>query len=358
MSVVPGQWSILIRTFLVVPLCLMSAAVSLCGATPAFSDTVALNEMQRALDLSYRGRYDEALGLLQNISERSSDDPASYLLHAAVQEAYMVEYDNYKWEDEFYRFLDTVRGKAKRMLDDPATEGWGRYYLGAQHSYRAIHQVYKGSPLSAINDALRARTEFKKAVAVDSTVYDAYLGLGIFDWATARIVSYIPFLSDKSDEAIGEIEKAIEGGRYSKVAAKSVLSWILILDGRYHEARTIVEELVERYPEGCYFRIALATILLDAREWKEAEQVLSELLALVADNPEARYQQALAHHGLAQVYFATSRFDEARMESDAALALRGGENVGRRLCELFDDAEKLRQRIDEKLGTERAKGAG
>jgi len=307
------------------------------------------DEIKNGLELSYRCRYEEASQEFDRLIEKDQENPLGYLLKAALLETKMVDFANLEGEKEFYSLLEEVESKAMRILKENPEDPWAHYYLGAQYSYKSVHQLANRSFWTGFRNGLRARREFQKAVKSDPSLYDAYLGLGIFHWATSKAFSWIPFLGDNRQKGIREVELAMEKGYLSQVAAKSVLVWIHLLDHRFENALKWAEELLESYPENRFFWISLATIYYEKGDWVKVEETYKKLLTLVLDNPPCSYHRILSHAGLAEAYYHLGSYELSLKESELALLYGNEPPPHPRLKEILDKVKSIQKKVRKRM---------
>ena len=100
--------------------------------------------------------------------------------------------------------------------------------------------------LTAYIDGRRAYRNAGKAVALDPALYDAYLGIGAFDYYVATLSGFVRALAftgggDKA-QGLAKLRLAAERGRFSRVAAKLLLVGIYFpLEKKPREAWSILE---------------------------------------------------------------------------------------------------------------------
>jgi tetratricopeptide (TPR) repeat protein len=306
--------------------------------------------IQRGLDLTYRAEYEAALEEFDAALALDTIDPAGYLFKAACLETYMVDYDSRCFEEEFYALIDLCQRKAEARLKIVPEDGWSRFYLGTCHAYRAVHDIfYKGSYLSGVSHGFKTIREFEQALREDSTVYDAYLGIGIFDWGLDKVVSKLPLVNRSSDEAVDRVTLAFERGVYSRVPAKSVLAWMHVIDERYDQALVHARELCENFPQSRFFKVILGSIYLDLEEWDPALEVWWDLFELATFDSLAFYPRAVARLGLARSYFGKGDFERCIEMCSEALGAERPDPMNRRLKADLEELETLKRKAEKEL---------
>ncbi|MFI4937619.1 MAG: M48 family metalloprotease [Candidatus Berkiellales bacterium] len=96
----------------------------------------------------------------------------------------------------------------------------------------------------------------------------------------ARVLA---FSFNSSQEAINHFAKKLQRGNYqSQIGTLYGYVLALIEDGKYHEAKPYVEQLLQAYPDHPFFQLAYATIEINTNQTQKA---LSRLANTLKDHP-------------------------------------------------------------------------
>ena len=93
-------------------------------------------------------------------------------------------------------------------------------------------------------------SSLKKAVKIDTSLYDAYYGLGTFHYwrsAKSKILRFLIFRKDQQ-KGINKVWRANKKGRYTDVEGKYALVAIYYDCGDYEKAFALNQELNELFP--------------------------------------------------------------------------------------------------------------
>lgn len=233
-----------------------AAAVLLGASVPARALTEADRKVVEAgLDALYRGDGDGAEKIFEDaVAERPGDPALS--LGDAIAAWWRMENDFApEGSPEAKRFLDAdsrAIADAKRATAK-GDDAEAFLCLGASYGLRGRLEAAQKRWFKAYGDGRRAYRGAQRAVKLDATLDDAYLGLGAFDYYSATLSRFVRFFifakaADKS-QGLAELQKATRG-RFSGVAAKFLLVGIdWTFEKKPAEAWTILEELRERYPD-------------------------------------------------------------------------------------------------------------
>ncbi len=275
---------------------------------PSRMDTL----IRDGLSFAYRERYPEAFMIFGQIIQEYPEEPAGYVLKAALWSLYMLDFTTREGEPEFFHLVETGIRKARARLQteqDSTQRAWYEFFQGAAFLYRAERKVRHRDYLDAVKDGWRGYRALSHAVALDSTLYDAYLGLGTVHYALSEVPRWIrillPFLPPGDRErGLQEMRMAAERGRYVRVLAQDALAWTLAYGGRAREGLPLAESLVRAYPQSRAFRWTLSYIqrkLGHWKDWADNHQVIFYLT--IRDQWGYPYDVALASY-----YLAVARF--------------------------------------------------
>jgi len=228
------------------------------------------------LEHIYSGRSDLAIPEAQALEREQPEHPLGYLLEA---EARWWQIWCLAAEYKYGMSLPWHRGKAagdQAYLDVVAkAEALAEAAL-AKHESAEMH-LYAGMAgglasrmygLRAENRAgaragVRAREHFMRALALDPTLADADMGLGLYNYyvdtlsAIARVLRFFMGIPGGSkEEGIRQLQLAIDHGQLTPALARYYLAVNLhLFDQKYEQALQVATPLVEKYPENPIFRL-------------------------------------------------------------------------------------------------------
>lgn len=273
------------------------------------------------LEHIYSGRSDLAIPEAQTMQREQPEHPLGYLLEA---EARWWQIWCLSAEYKYGMNLPRHRGKApgdQAHLDVVAKAEALADAALAKHESAEMH-LYAGMAgglasrmygLRAENRAaaragVRAREHFLRALALDPSLADADMGLGLYNYyvdtlsTIARVLRFFMGIPGGSKEdGIRQLHAAIDHGQLTPVLARYYLAINLhLFDLKYEQALDVATPLVEKYPENPIFRLvrgdlygklgrkplaiadyraAAATPINDAGCRKKIDQLVKESLA-------------------------------------------------------------------------------
>ena len=267
-------------------------------------------ELTRVVDLFYDLQFDAAMKAAEVITARYPGHPAGPFYRSIVYyQKFLVEEPKSKetlklFEREGQRAIDAGDGM---MAANPAQ---AHYYLGATHGFRARVLAAQKHYVKAVPEAMRSVRHVKDALKIDPTLTDAYLGLGMYHYFTARMpkgAKPFAYLLGGSwgdrEKGLEELHKVADHGGPARMEARSVLSVIYAMEAErnFDKSEAFLKELMERYPHNPLYRLRRTYVAERRQAWSEAVAfadcegpwiaALPSSLQSIARN-EARYRTA------------------------------------------------------------------
>ena len=262
------------RTFIL--LALGVCALLTAPRSAAAGNLSLLPGTETILEHIYSGRSDLAIPEAQVMQREQPEHPLGYLLEA---EARWWQIWCLSAEYKYGMSLPRHRGKApgdQAYLDIVTKAEALADAALAKHESAEMH-LYAGMAgglasrmygLRAENRAgarvgVRAREHFLRSLALDPSLADADMGLGLYNYyvdtlsTIARVLRFFMGIPGGSKEdGIRQLHVAIDHGQLTPVLARYYLAINLhLFDLKYEPALQVATPLVEKYPENPIFRL-------------------------------------------------------------------------------------------------------
>lgn len=219
-------------------------------------------DVLRGIQFLYEWETDRAEACFREIVERKPKDPAGYFYLAMVSWSRLaIGFWSGEMVEEYIERIDRAVAVARAEIEDGRPSAWTYFYLGGALGFKGrfylMERRWFGSFLLAA-DAVEA---LKTCQRMDPLNKDVLLGLGIFDYYTAKMSGVLKFLTyllvhrgDK-EEGLQKLHSAAGEAAYSTWEAKSVLLHIyLFMEEDFAMALPLARELAERFPSGLRYR--------------------------------------------------------------------------------------------------------
>lgn len=309
----------------------------------SFSFSQPQSWIEQVTALTIDGYFNQAEALVnQEIAETDSAlAPCLYL--ASVLNSKMTHFESNDQAHRFVKVLRFIIKKTNQQLEQAylpdSLLARLYFYRGSAYGYLGFFQGQKGQWFKALKNGLKAIDDLTACTKLDSTFYEAYLGLGTYKyWRSTKLkaVLWLPFLKDLREEGIADIKRAMRTSSNSRYMALHQLVYILIDYKRYDEALKYAEEGIQKFPKSQFMWWAYAHVFFKSHQYPQAIRAYTHLLSLIESHPESNPSHWLdCQVRLAEVYKRLGQKQQA--QKIARLILDKADQ--------FPDTEKNRQRL-------------
>ncbi len=294
---------------------LLLLSSNLLGSVPA--NPLLDQLIQQGKEQLYRFNLDSSLATFKQVQKTFPAYPHGYFYEAYLLLIYYSQDEaNLALEGRFKAAAQKAAevGEQFRKRDPANPEGW--YYEGITQGVWGIYHVLNHSYIKAYFAGRKAKGYLEKTVELDSTYYDAYLGLGIFHYYVDLLPGLLKFivkiLGFEGNRELGRQEiwwTASKGQFFRKEAQFGYYVMEYFLEGKYAEGIRGVMELYREYPHNPALSLLLG---YHYRRTRQLAQAIS-MFESVSD----RYKENLPsisimkYYNLMVCYFTLNRFDRA-----------------------------------------------
>lgn len=260
--------------------------------------------LQKGLDGIYSMDFDLADRSAQEVIKLAPEHPHGYFGWAAaamMRYIYETEQGDHALVKLFEERSAIAAEKAKAWLKTHPDDAEVMVVYGATFGVAARLQAIKHQWIRAYFTARKAIAWQKAALKADPACYDAYLGIGMYDYYTDVYPSFIGVLSKvmlrgNRKRGIEELRLASEKGRFSNVVADLLLVEIAIED-RFGardpaEGLRLMAKIRKRYPHSAMLHAAEISALYEAGRFDEVKKASEEFLSKVSTGAYAPMQEA------------------------------------------------------------------
>jgi hypothetical protein len=201
--------------------------------------------------------YAAASALLSHhLDSVPADNNALYML-VAVEQTRILDYESYQIEgDSLYNTADSI----KKVLTSRIPQLTGKdsvqclFYIATIDGCMSVLQAKKGEILPALKNAIESVTMLNEVVRLDSSRYEAYMGIGLFHYYLNKSFKWLPFIDANSEmEGIVKVQQATFAQFPYDYAAKNSLSWILMERYKNKQVDSIAAGVLSIYPDNTIF---------------------------------------------------------------------------------------------------------
>jgi len=317
------------------------------------------------IDLTLNNRFEQAANLYQDLIDSFPQYPAGYFYKGATIQAEMLDAENYQNATEFYTLMDHTIAVVDSLrnshmsshLGGGKNHAWLFFYEGSAFLYRSFLKMKAGEWYAAYQDAKKGVRSLEKTIELDSTIYDAYLGIGSYKYwksAKSKFLLWLPFITDQRERGIELVSLAIQKGWFVGTVGKDQLVWIFMNRGDFQSALTLAMENYQKYPDSRFLRWTLASAAFYAKDWDLSQKLYADLLQEIRILPENNgFNEIDCLVRLADISREIELWDESYKLADEALRLNlddhtrdRARNKLKKALEIREDAEKQRNKTD------------
>ena len=283
--------------------------------TACFSQQVTEKQIQVGLDKIYNFNWQDGFKAFNSLIEKHPDDPRGYHYKSIIFLWYYLGNLNEANLDSFnYLSEKSIELANKKLAKKNSAEL--RYLIGSIYYNKSIAEARSGNYLQALWTINQMKSNLEEAVKLKPDLYDAFLGLGLYNFALSQIPSTLEWAANlvgiSADKELGltYVNQAVKKGKLSKVDAQYYLSQLysrVIVD--HPAAKELLSNLVRRYPKNLLFNFSLGWVEYELNDLPNAEK----RLRFVINSGDSLYPFVVsnANYLLGNVYFARNQFDSA-----------------------------------------------
>ncbi len=300
----------------------------------------------RSVEFTIQQNYEKAEATGLEIIQRYPAHPLGYLFMAATLQSKMLDYETDFFKDKFFHYLDNADRLAKQAIQVDPDNPMNHFYAGSTCCYRAFYAGKQNQILQAYWQVSNGIQALEQAVKLDSTIYDAYLGIGSYlFWKSQKMqfLNWLPLIKDDRAQGIRLIQKTIQNSKYSGFAAINALAWIYIELKQYDKAIATAITGENAFPKSRYFKWCLAEAHFRNKNYESAIRYFQILLnSITNENFNNHYNEVVCHQKLAESYFHLTQYDKALFHCQKIETIKPDRDVHERLKKRLDKIARLK----------------
>jgi len=281
-----------------------------------FSQTQVQNLIREGMNQAYNLELNTAEKTFNKIIEIRPNSPLGFYhiaqLHFWI---YLGSKDPGEYQ-VFLKFADLAQQRIDKVLDKKPKDYQIKYIAGNLSLFKAMVQATNNSSVDAFLSSKKAVSYFNETLELNPKFYDAYLGLGLFDYAMSFVPDFLKWavnltgLTSDKDRGFNYIKTAFKKGTLDKTDASFHLSKIYTdYLAEYDSAFYHLKNLIARYPSNTLFYYQYAVSLIKDRQLDKANEILDRVIQL--NNKKLPQITALAFYRKGEIFFYKNQFKAA-----------------------------------------------
>jgi hypothetical protein len=245
------------------------------------SSAPAGDDISQGLWWLYQLDYERAHSLFAAHAKTYPDDPAGYFYEAATDWWQLAQEFDYKLPAIEARFETDYREavahgrQALKEADDNHQRALACLYWGGAEGLKGRWLVTQKDWVKAYFLGRRGNSLLHRALRYDPKMYDAYMGIGIYDYFTdtlSGVVKAFSALLIHGDRVRGikELKKAIQHGQRARVESMIFLVEIYTSEeNTASEALPLTHQLREEFPQSPAMHLAEIMVYYAMKQWDD-----------------------------------------------------------------------------------------
>jgi tetratricopeptide (TPR) repeat protein len=271
----------------------------------------------KGIDFASSLQFKKAVEIFDRMIELEPDNPQPYFLKSATFFwMYSSDMHNEQLGEEFKNHSYKAVEIAETRLEKNENDIDALFYLGGAYGSLGRYYGIQKSYLNAYWYGKKGMNILEDVVELDSTYYDAYLGLGIYHYLAdvlprfVKILSFLLGIDGDRERGINELNIAARKGIYTRSEALFFLGAIYTYrEHEYDKALEIWNSLLEKYPGNPGVLIHMGATYSRMGECQRALDIYNEVLVKLKD--EMLTPISSIHYQMGNVYFKMNEFDKA-----------------------------------------------
>ncbi len=282
-----------------------------------YPQQVTDKQVQVGLSKIYNFNWEDGFKAFNAIIKKDPDDPRGYHYKSLIFLWNYLGNLNETNLDSFIYFSDRSLELAEiKKKEKPSAEL--SYLIGSIYYNKSIAEARSGNFLQALWTSNQMKSNLEDAIKLKPDFYDAFLGLGLYNFALSQIPSTLEWAANlvgiTADKELGleYVRKTTQKGKLSKIDAQYYLSQLysrVIVD--HPSAKELLNNLVKRYPKNLLFNFSLAWVEYELSDLNNAEKHLRFVIS--AKDSLYPFVVSNCNYLLGNVLFARNQFDSAKV---------------------------------------------
>lgn len=320
------------------------------GELKPFTDLLC----DRFVDLISREDYEGAIKIADSLIQHDPEPLGGYFLKLTALNNRSIDFEDDEDIPALLAIADSVKNISERRISSGDKSALIRFYRGSVEGFLMVHDLRLQNFIDAILHGQRAADYLEQALAIDSTLYDAYVGLGnyyYFKSSYSGVLRSTGIVTDRREEGKRLLRIAVEKGSLTRLAAISSLAWIAIDEKDYDEAIKRARELIALYPNNRAFYWCLGRAQKMSEKWNDVIDTYSILLNSVRNNNRNNhYNEIGCLYSIALAYHHLADWQNVVRVADEALSLKIDAKVAESKSDDLKRLQKLRLESRKNLG--------
>jgi tetratricopeptide (TPR) repeat protein len=291
----------------------------------------ANHDVLRGIELLYNLEFEEAERVFATLVSEKPKKPMGYFYMAMVSWSRLsIGFWTPQVLKEYVDRIDLTISVAKKRIENREADSFDYFYLGGALGFKGRFELMQHNWFSSYTLAYEAIEALRKCAKLDPSNVDVLLGLGIYDYYTAKLsgivklLSYLFLYKGNKEEGLRKLQTAADHAVYSAIESKSMLLHIyLFMEEDFQKALPFAKELSEKFSKNPRYKFLEGIVYIRGGLDDGYGEVLNFIRAesaRQASRARARLWANQATYLEASYHLFRGQPEQARAKLDAILA--------------------------------------
>lgn len=286
------------RSIILMSFFLVTTAVE-AGPAPAANDTPLEGQLRFLVENTQakllNRRYEELLSFLDDFQRTHPKLPFGYLGKMLTYQTWMLETIDLEFEKPYLETFEQAEKLAKKLdVESYSKKDRAKLFafIGGIYGIHGMYEFRKRHAVRTLRYGWLGIDFMKKAIALDPTFVDAYLGIGLYEFWRSIVQERFKvgwLFSDTKEEGIKKITLAVEKGLYTKMASLFGLGLIYLETEDTDKLLAITAAIKKTYPQNILVDFMDAFAALRKKDRPKALRHIEAVLKITPDNDKALF---------------------------------------------------------------------
>ena len=270
--------------------------------------------------------FDTAQENIEKVFALYPDHPFAHFGNAMIawsRYEYEFETSDDKQRKVFEKTLDDSIAGIKRWIKKNPKDPNAYMGIGALYGLRAMFSMRTRSWITAYFSGRKAINNLEKSLELDPTYYDAYFGLGIYNYFAGTLPSVIKVLAaivaikGDPDKGVEQLNLSREKATFTSDSSKLILIEVQnTRNSKYYAPKKSLEyirQLRAKYPDNPLMHYVELICLFETGDYEAVQQGGYEFLNLIGKDPFYKdIYISRAYTAIGTAYMAQGRWQQAQ----------------------------------------------
>lgn len=311
-----------------------------------------IEPIQEALAATMNGQFEPGIDYFRKMIDENATDPTGYYFLGFCLQSMYKDRESWDSADHLCAIFDSSIDLTRMLLAGDSENPWLWYLLGASYSHKSVLKFQSEGLWEGYSHIRKAVECLERSVEYDSTIYDAYLGLGGYYYLKSSKMSFLtwlPFISDDRAKGMDLLKLSSRKAYYMGDYAQHFLVHNYLEENCYNEAESLARDLLNRFPEGKTPWWDLMIVLLKQKKYEEGIETGDTLLKMLLKDPHQSGGNIIeAHYYVMEALYKTGQWERCLELGERLLAMpidyHDRKTKDKEYCRIRDMVNELRSK--------------